>query len=59
MKKSLLLFLVFTPILLWSQTSLKDKIDPESKIPLDAMLQQLPGGFNKISDIKERRKILD
>lgn len=36
-----------------------DRIDPESRVPLTALLQLLPGGFNAIPDIGERRSTLD
>jgi len=36
--------------------SLRDRIDPESREPLDALLQAIPGGFNAISDIAIRRQ---
>ncbi|WP_336212817.1 alpha/beta hydrolase [Nonomuraea sp. LPB2021202275-12-8] len=35
--------------------SRRDLIDPESRPALDAMLDMLPGGFNAISDIVQRR----
>jgi len=31
-------------------------IDPESRIPLDALLQAMPGGFNAIGDVVARRE---
>jgi len=34
---------------------LRDRIDPESRIPLDALLDVMPGGLNSIPDIVERR----
>ena len=34
---------------------LKERIDPASREPLDALLKALPGGFNAISDIQQRR----
>jgi len=33
----------------------RDEIDPESRLPLEALLEQLPGAFCAISDINERR----
>jgi acetyl esterase/lipase len=33
----------------------RDLIDPESRIPLDALLEVMPGGFNAIPDIVARR----
>ncbi len=35
--------------------SRRELIDPESRIPLDALLEALPGGFNAIPDIVARR----
>jgi acetyl esterase/lipase len=35
--------------------SRRDLIDPESRVPLDALLGFLPGGFNAIPDIVARR----
>ena len=35
--------------------SARDLIDPESSVPLDALLEALPGGFNAIPDIVARR----
>lgn len=35
--------------------SRRDLIDPESRVPLDALLEVLPGGFNAIPDIVTRR----
>jgi acetyl esterase/lipase len=32
-----------------------DLIDPEARVPLDGLLQAVPGGFNAIPDIVERR----
>ena len=32
-----------------------DLIDPEARVPLDGLLQALPGGFNAIPDIVQRR----
>ncbi|MEJ6507335.1 MAG: alpha/beta hydrolase [Microbacteriaceae bacterium] len=40
-------------------TSVRDRIDPESRIPLDGLLQVIPGGFNSISDIVARREFRD
>ena len=37
--------------------SARDLIDPESRVPLDAMLQALPGGVNSIPDIVQRRAV--
>ncbi|HEY0811899.1 MAG TPA: alpha/beta hydrolase [Pseudonocardia sp.] len=33
----------------------RDRIDPESRVPLDQLLETMPGGFNAIPDIVERR----
>jgi acetyl esterase/lipase len=38
--------------------SRRDLIDPESRGPLDALLEVLPGGFNSIPDIVARRETL-
>ncbi|MER5628434.1 alpha/beta hydrolase [Streptosporangium sp. NPDC002544] len=35
--------------------SRRDLIDPESRVPLDGLLGMLPGGFNAIPDIVQRR----
>jgi acetyl esterase/lipase len=35
--------------------SRRDLIDPESRVPLDGLLQLMPGGFNAIPDIVQRR----
>ena len=35
-----------------------ERIDPESKAGLDALLEMVPGGFGAIPDIKERRALL-
>jgi acetyl esterase/lipase len=34
----------------------RSRLDPESAIPLDALLEALPGGFNAIADITARRE---
>lgn len=36
-------------------TSARDRLDPASREPLDQLLQAVPGGFNAIPDIVERR----
>jgi acetyl esterase/lipase len=36
--------------------SRRDLIDPESRVPLDALLEAMPGGFNAIPDIVRRRE---
>jgi acetyl esterase/lipase len=38
--------------------SRRDLIDPDSRGPLDALLEVLPGGFNSVPDIVERRAVL-
>lgn len=38
--------------------SRRDLIDPEAREPLDQLLQAMPGGFNAIPDIAERRAAL-
>jgi acetyl esterase/lipase len=35
--------------------SRRDLIDPESRVPLDGLLEVMPGGFNAIPDIVQRR----
>ncbi|UQU62504.1 alpha/beta hydrolase [Couchioplanes caeruleus] len=35
--------------------SRRDLIDPEVRVPLDQLLEAMPGGFNAIADIVERR----
>jgi acetyl esterase/lipase len=39
--------------------SRRDLIDPPSRIPLDGLLEVMPGGFNAIPDIAVRRATLD
>lgn len=39
--------------------SIRDRIDPESRIPLEGLLQVLPGGFNAIPEITQRREVLN
>jgi acetyl esterase/lipase len=39
--------------------SARDLIDPESRVPLDFLLQMMPGGFNAIADLPTRRLALD
>ncbi|MCU0260507.1 MAG: alpha/beta hydrolase [Ilumatobacteraceae bacterium] len=39
--------------------SASDLIDPESRVPLDLLLQMMPGGFNAIADLPTRRQALD
>jgi acetyl esterase/lipase len=38
--------------------SRRDLIDPESRVPLDQLLEVMPGGFNSIGDIVKRREAL-
>lgn len=38
---------------------IRDRIDTESRGPLDEMLTENPGGFNAIKEIRERRKKLE
>lgn len=33
----------------------RSRLDPESVVPLDGLLEAIPGGFNAIADINERR----
>lgn len=37
----------------------RDLIDPESLVPLDQLLEALPGGLNAIPDIVARRAALE
>lgn len=39
--------------------ALIDKVDPESRVPLDAMNEAMPGGFCSIKDLAARRAALD
>jgi acetyl esterase/lipase len=39
--------------------SRRDLIDPEVRAPLDELLQALPGGFNAIADIAQRRATVE
>ena len=38
--------------------STRDRVDPESRIPLEQLLQAMPGGFNAIADIVQRRETI-
>lgn len=38
--------------------SARDLIDPESRGPLDMLLEMIPGGFNSIPDIVRRREVV-
>lgn len=37
----------------------RDRLDPASREPLEMLLQAIPGGFNSIPDIVERRAVVD
>jgi acetyl esterase/lipase len=39
--------------------SRRDLIDPEARVPLDQLLEALPGGFNAIPDIVQRRATVE
>jgi acetyl esterase/lipase len=39
--------------------SIRDRIDPESRVPLEGLLQVIPGGFNAITEITQRREVLN
>lgn len=39
--------------------SRRDLIDPESRVPLDALLEMMPGGFNAVPDISARRTAME
>jgi acetyl esterase/lipase len=39
--------------------SRRDLIDPECRVPLDALLEVMPGGFNAIPDIVQRRTAVE
>ena len=39
--------------------SMRDRIDPDSRVPLEELLKVFPGGFNAISNIVERRSTLE
>ncbi len=36
----------------------RDRIDPESRVPIDALIGAIPGGFNAIPDIVARRAMV-
>ena len=40
-------------------SSRRDLIDPEMRPPLDALLDAMPGGFNAVPDIVQRRAALE
>ena len=39
--------------------SARERVDPESRIPLEGLLSVMPGGFNAIPDIVQRRAVLN
>ena len=39
--------------------NIQNRIDPASSLPLEKLLNTLPGGFNAIEDIKERRNVIN
>jgi hypothetical protein len=39
--------------------SMRDRIDPDSRVPLEELLKVFHGGFNAISNIVERRSNLE
>ena len=39
--------------------SRRDLIDPECRVPLDGLLEVMPGGFNAIPDIVQRRAAVE
>ena len=39
--------------------TIQNRIDPASSIPLEELLKTLPGGFNAIEDIEERRTVIN
>ena len=39
--------------------TIQNRIDPASSLPLEELLNTLPGGFNAIKDIKERRNVIN
>ena len=39
--------------------TIQNRIDPASSLPLEELLNTLPGGFNAIEDIKERRNVIN
>jgi hypothetical protein len=38
---------------------MRDRIDPDSRVPLEELLKVFHGGFNAISNIVERRSNLE
>ena len=57
MKKNILLSLLLYVNFSFAQSEdfMNEKIDKESKVALDALLNAVPGGFNSIKDVVERR----
>ena len=39
--------------------TIQNRIDPASSLPLEELLNTLPGGFNDIEDIEERRNVIN
>ena len=39
--------------------NIQNRIDPASSLPLEELLNTLPGGFNAIEDIEERRNVIN
>ena len=39
--------------------TIQNRIDPASSLPLEELLNTIPGGFNAIEDIKERRNVIN
>ena len=39
--------------------TVQNRIDPESNLALEELLNTIPGGFNAIKDIEERRKVIN
>ena len=39
--------------------SRRELIDPEVRVPLDGLLEAMPGGFNAIPDIVQRRATVE
>ena len=39
--------------------TIQNRIDPASRLPLEELLNTLPGGFNAIKDIEERRNVFN
>lgn len=56
MKKIYLIFSLCCVLVGYTQKTMNERIDKESKAALDTFLSAVPGGFNSISDVVERRK---